>query len=121
MRLPALDQVLELQRGEAKQLLEHLTGYGQRVAFVLSPEGHGSLKPHELLALPALNRVTGRVRRLALSEAAQVGKASGRPRRFRLAYDELLALRLCVPVTGQDAVLGKVQQKSLNLEPYVRF
>jgi hypothetical protein len=121
VKLPHLDQVLELQRGEARQLLEHLTTLGERMAFVLSPEGHGSLKPHELLALPALNRVTGRVRRLALSAAAQVGKASGRPRRFRLSYDELIALRLCVPVTGLDAVLGKVQQKSLNLAPYVNF
>lgn len=121
MKLPHFDQVLELQRGEARQLLEHLTEYGQRVAFVLSPHGHGALRPHELLALSALNRVTGRVRRLALSEAAHVGKVSGRPRRFRLAYDELIALRLCVPVTGRDAVLGKVQQKALNLAPYVNF
>ena len=121
MKLPALDQVLELERGEAAQLLEHLRLLGQRVAWVLCPEGCGALQPHELLALPALHRVTRRVRRLAEREQAHAGKPSARPRKFRLAYDELLALRLCVPVTGHDAVLGKVQQKSLNLAPYVCF
>lgn len=121
MKLPHLDQVLELEHGEAQQLLAHLAAYGKRVATVVGPGGRGSLEPVQLLALPTLNRLAKRVGNLVACELRHVGKPSGRPRQFRLSYHELIALRLCVPVTGYDAVLGKVQQKSLNLAPYVNF
>jgi hypothetical protein len=120
MRLPQLDQVIELECGEAGQLLWHLTQLGKQVAFVLSSDGHGHVAPQVLIALPAMSRVVKRLQRLDERDQVQVGKPA-KPRRFRLAFDELLAIRLYLPVTGADAVLGKVQQKSLNLETYVAF
>jgi hypothetical protein len=120
MRLPQLDQVIELERGEAGQLLWHLTQLARKVAFVLSEDGHGHVEPQVLIALPAMNRVAKRLQRIDESDQVRDGKPA-KPRRFRLAFDELLAIRLYVPVTGADAVLGKVQQKSLNLDTYVSF
>ncbi len=119
MKLPALDQVLELRHGEAQQFLAHFAAFGRRVAAVLGPDGHGSLEPVQLLALPTLNRLAKRVGTLAGRELRHVGEPPRRPRRLRLSYDELIAVRLCLPVTGHDAVLGQVQQKGLNLAPYI--
>jgi hypothetical protein len=121
VKLPAFDQVLELRHGEAQQFLAHFAAYGQRVATVLGPGGHGSLEPVQLLALPTLNRLAKRVGTLAGRERRHVGEPPRRPRRLRLSYDELIAVRLCLPVTGDDAVLGQVQQKGLSLAPYVRI
>jgi len=119
MKLPQLDQVLELRHGEAQQFLAHFAAFGRRAAAVLGPDGHGSLEPVELLALPTLNRLAKRVGNLAGRELRHVGEPPRRPLRLRLSYDELIAVRLCLPVTGFDAVLGQVQQKGLNLAPYI--
>jgi hypothetical protein len=120
MRLPELDQIIELERGEAGQLLWHLTQLGKQVAFVLSDYGHGQVEPAVLIALPAMSRVVRRLKRIEESEQERKSKPA-KPRRFRLAFDELLAIHLYVPVTGDDMVLGKVQQKCLNLDAYVRL
>ncbi|MBJ6109456.1 hypothetical protein JAO73_10555 [Hymenobacter sp. BT523] len=115
MRLPHLDQVVELHRGEARALAAAVLEAGQR---------HAAPPPAALvLAWAPLERLRRRLCRVALAEETHVGLPPRRPRRFRLPHDELIALMLyVVPVATTARVpLGKVQQKSLNLAHLMRF
>jgi hypothetical protein len=107
MKLPNLDQVIELQRGEAGRLWWAIADKCRRV-----------------VALPALHRVAKRLQTLDNRELAVVGVPPKKPRKFRLHYDELVAIMLYVftePISGARVPLGKIQQKSLNLADVIKF
>jgi hypothetical protein len=116
MRLPHLDQLIDLHRGEAAQLLGAIAA----VAPVRSRPVAAPL----LLALPVLGRLGKRLQALDQRERRVVGPPPRRPRRFRLRHDEVIALMLYVfPAPGIVArvPLGRVQQVSLSLARWIDF
>ena len=124
--LAHLDQIIELERGEAGQLWWAIADCGRRNALrLLARPGEGL--PVEsagvVVALAPLGRVARRLKRLDERELRHVGIPSRRPTKFRLRVDELVAIMLYVwPTSASGHVpLGKVQQKSLNLEPRIRW
>lgn len=126
MNLHHLDQIIELERGEAGQLWWAIFDCGRRNALRLGMrpgEGHRVDSAGVVVALPVLNRVAKRLKRLDERELSHVGIPSRKPKRFRLKVDELVAIMLYVwPHAASCKVpLGKVHQKSFNLEQYIRF
>lgn len=123
MKLPYFDQVVELDRGEAHDL-SHVVGNVCLGVLANLQAPYPVAVPAELmLALPVLRRLTVRLGRLSHQELGHVGRPRRRPHRFRLSYDELAALLLYVlpGATSAWVPLGKVHQKSLNLEQFIRF
>lgn len=122
MRLPHLDQVIELQRGEAGLLGWAVADKCRRT---LARTGADRPVPGALLlALPALQRVAKRLQALDQRELNVVGVPSRKPHRFRLRYDEVVAMMLYVfpePISAARVPLGKVQQKALNLARWIDF
>ncbi|WP_201980387.1 hypothetical protein [Hymenobacter rubidus] len=123
MNLAHLDQIIELQYGEPRQLYWLIGDLLTRVALRSQHPTPVPVDGHLFLALPALQRCAKRLYRLAQRDADAIGPPRQRPRRFRLKADEVVAIMLHVqPVaTGAWVELGKVQQKALNLERYIRF
>ena len=123
MKIPFLDQVVELERGEA-HALQHVVGtVCLAVIDVLQAERPAPMPAGLLLAFPVLRRLVTRLGKVAQQEFFRVGRPGPQPVRFRLSYEELVALMLHVQprATSGFVVLGKVQQKSLNLEQYIKF
>lgn len=117
-----LPQTIELARGEAGQLYWAVarvwTEAQQAPRQVVPVPVDGAL----LVALPVLKRLGKRLYARCQKEVSQVGKPSAKPRAFRLSCEEVVVvMRHVLPVApdGAAPVLGKVQQKSLNLAPYV--
>ncbi|GAB3660058.1 hypothetical protein GCM10027594_30560 [Hymenobacter agri] len=127
MQLAHLDQVIALERGEARELWWAMAECGRRnLARLSRPLGAPVDSAGVVVALPALERVARRLKRIDERERHQVGIPSRRPKKFRLRVDELAALMLYVwpeslPGHAGHVVLGKVQQKSLNLESRIRW
>jgi hypothetical protein len=123
MSLPHLDQTIELAHGEPRALFWQIGDVLRQVALGSALEPPRPVAPDLFLALPALQRVARRLQTAARRDAAVVGPAPRRPRRFRLKAEEVVAIMCYVhPVaTGAWVELGKVQQKSLNLTPWIRF
>lgn len=123
MKLPYLDQTLELERGEAQELAHVVGTVCLDVLATLQAVCPWPMPPGLLLALPALLRVANRCIKLSQQEFARVGLPRQQPHKFRLSYDELVALMLYVvpKATSAFVVLGKVHQKSLNLDLFVDF
>lgn len=121
-----LPQTIELERGEA-YLLGLAIGHVWRAAN----EATGAEPPRPLdlgllLALPVLQRLGRRLWRVKEGEEAiaRLGKSRRKPRAFRLNCEEVaVVVRYVLPraTSFTAGVLGKVQQKSLNLTPYVNF
>lgn len=124
MKLPHLDQIIELERGEAGQLWWAVADCGRRNLMRLCTQPPSRVEsPGVVVALSVLERVAKRLKRIDERERQHVGKPSRQPAKFRLKVDELVAIMLYVwprSVSGH-VPLGKVQQKSLNLEHLVRF
>ena len=123
MSLNHLDQVIELHYGEPRQLFWQIGDLLNRVALRSQRPTPVPVDGNLFLALPALKRVAKRLYRLAQRDADAIGPPRARPRRFRMKADEVVAIMLHVqPVaTGGFFELGKVQQKSLNLDQYIKF
>ena len=123
MRLPFLDQIVELYRGDAHELQHAVGNVCLHVVATLQAECPAPLPAGLLLAFPVLRRLVTRLGRLAQQEFYHVGRPRRRPHRLRLSYEEVVALRLYVlPVaTAAREPLGKVHQASLNLERWVGF
>lgn len=122
---PHLDQIIELQRGEAGQLCFAIADCGRRnlVRLHMRP-GRRVESPGVVVALPVLERVARRLKRIAEREQAHVGIPRRKPVKFRLRCDELVAIMCYVfPLAELSArvVLGKVHQVSLNLEHLIKF
>lgn len=114
MRLPHLDQKIELYWGEAGLLAASITEGVRQQA-----------RPYSLtsiLALGALTRVYQRVAARAAMERLHVGLPKRRPWRLTLRYDEVAALLYLLPtVPAAGRIWGEVQRVSLNLEPVLDF
>jgi hypothetical protein len=114
MRLPQLDQKIELYWGEASGLASSIA------EFVYTRRQPQPLT--SALALGALARVYQRVAAHATKEQVHVGLPSRRPWRLTLRYDEVAALMyilLTTPAAGR--VWGEVQRVSLNLDQVIAF
>lgn len=123
MNLQHLSQTIDLERGEALHLYLAVATVWRDATAALSPPPQ-PLALGLLLALPLLRRLGKRLYRVGQAEARQVGKPARGSRAFRLSGEEVAVLTCHVlPAAGLLArpVLGKVQQKSLNLTPYVNF
>ena len=133
MKLPPLDQFIELQRGEAATLAYSIAQALNQALYtpVGLAEFPGSCTVATILALMVLaltplKRVYDRLERRHLLEEAKPLKRGVRPPkpwRLRLSYDELVAIRTCVEADSMLAtvVLGKVHQKAYNLEAYIKL
>lgn len=119
-----LPQTIALERGEALQLYLAVATVWREAMAAPHQQPPQPLALGLLLALPVLQRLGKRLYRVGQAEAGRVGKPSARPRAFRLSGEEVAVLTSHVlPGAGLLArpVLGKVQQKSLNLTPFVIF
>lgn len=117
-----LPQTIELARGEAGQLYWAVAGVWTQACQAPRQLRPVPLEAGLLLALPVLQRLGKRLYAAYQTEIRLVGKPRRRPRAFRLSCEEVVVVMRyvlpCAPV-GVMPVLGKVQQKSLNLAPYV--
>jgi hypothetical protein len=128
MRIARLDQVVALERGMAFVLSWAIGRYLQEA--VSRPPGT-YLHWQEALGLGLLSRVNTRLERLHLAEQARPPRPGRpiKPSTFRIAYDELVALRVfnCL-LQGAGAgseelatALGRFHQSSTRLEHYIHF
>jgi hypothetical protein len=123
MKIPFLDQVVELERGEAHELQHVVGNVCLQVMQVLQSDYPAPMPAGLLLAFPVLRRLVTRLGKVAQQELFRVGRPKQQPTRFRLSYEEVVALMLHVQprATSGFVVLGKVYQKSLNLEQVIYF
>ena len=123
MKIPFLDQVVELERGGAHELQHVVGNVCLEVMATLQSQYPAPMPAGLLLAFPVLRRVMVRLGKVAQQEFFRVGRPSQQPVKFRLSYEELVALMLHVQpqATSAFVVLGKVQQKSLNLDQVIYF
>lgn len=123
MKIPFLDQVVELERGEAHELQHVVGNVCLDVMATLQAERPSPMPAGLLLAFPVLRRLVTRLGKVAQQEFYRIGPPGRKPVKFRLSYEELVALLLHVQskATSGLVVLGKVHQKSLNLEPWVHW
>lgn len=124
MNLPHLDQIIELERGQAGELWWAVADCGRRNLVRLHMQQPCQVESAGVVvALPALERVAKRLKRIDERELRHVGLPRRKPVRFRLKVDEVVAIMLYVwPHAGSGhVVLGKVHQVSLNLEQVICF
>jgi hypothetical protein len=119
-----LPQTIELERGDAAHLYWAVasvwTQAQQAPLQVVPVPVAGDL----LIALPLLQRLGKRLYTAYQTEACWIGKQRRRPKTFRFSCEEVVVvMRHVLPVAPEEAapVLGKVQQKSLNLARYVHI
>lgn len=127
MRLPHLDQLVPLARGEAGLLAQALAVLVRDVTHATRP-----VPAVELLTVGPLAALGRALLQRQLREQIDPVLGLGRPRLLRVRYDQLAALRLhhaalfhC-GLTEQEnlqlvGVVGKFQQKALNLSHWVSF
>jgi hypothetical protein len=119
-----LPQTIALTPGEASYFY-FATGMVWRNAhYATCQQPPQPLELGLLLALPILERLGKRLYKRYQAEERRVGKPAGNARPFRLSCEEVAVVtRYVLPAAGVFArpVLGKVQQKSLNLTPYLHF
>jgi hypothetical protein len=123
MKIPFLDQIVALERGEAHELQHVVGNVCLEVMSTLQSDYPVPMPAGLLLAFPVLRRLVTRLGKVAQQELFRVGRPRQPPVRFRLSYEEVVALMLHVQprATSGFVVLGKVHQKSLNLEAFVRL
>jgi hypothetical protein len=124
MSLAHLDQTIELERGEAGQLWWAVADCGRRNLVRLLTPGLCPESAGVVVALPVLERVAKRLKRLDERELSHVGIPGRKPKKFRLKVDEVVAIMLYVYPRASflaPVALGKVQQKSLTLESYITW
>lgn len=127
MRLPHLDQLVPLERGEAGLLARAL-------AVLVADATQQPMSVIDALQLTPLARLGQRLVKRHEQEQHRP-PTRGRPARawlLRVRYDELAAVHinrgalLYTDLAQQEAlqlqvVLGKFHQKSLNLDRYIKF
>lgn len=124
MSVLVLPQVIELERGEAGQFYWAVARVWVEASQAPLQYEPIPLDVNLLIALPVLKRLGKRLYNLSQNETTHVGKPRRKPRAFRLSCEEVaVVVQHVLPVAPLQAraVLGKVQQKSLNLSRYVKF
>lgn len=129
MKLPLLDRVVLLARGEAALLARPVAVLLQDVTLATRP-----VIALELLSLSPLDALRKQLDRVQKAEQARPPKPGKRPapRRLRVPYDQLVALlhhRHALYHCGLSeeehlqlhGVVGKFQQASLELARYIKF
>jgi len=129
MKLPLLDQVVLLERGEAGLLARPMAVLVQGVTHATRP-----VVALEMLLLTPLEALRKQLERIDKAEQAQPPKPGKRPkpRKLRVPYDQLVALlhnRHALYYCGLSdeehlqlhGVVGKFQQASLELARYIKF
>jgi hypothetical protein len=129
MKLPHLDQLVPLDRGDAGVVAKALSVLVQDVTHATRP-----VTALEAIMLPALAALATRLVRVHQREQATPVRPGKRPkpRNFRLSYDQLAVLlhhRQSLFYCGLQeieqlqlqVVIGKIQQKSLNLAHWIKF
>lgn len=115
MRLPQLDQRIEVQWGEAAQL-------AYAIEWVLCAQLEGRPTVAMVLSFGPLTRVRSRLLARARQEQHHVGPVPKKPRTYTLRYDEVAGLMLILPLApAAGRAWGEVQRVSLNLERFVDF
>jgi hypothetical protein len=124
MSVIALPQTIELERGDALQLYWAVARVWTEACQAPLQVVPVPLDAGLLVALPLLKRLGKRLYRVSQNETTQVGKPKPKPRRFKMSCEEVaVVMRHVLPSASLAArpVLGKVQQKSLNLTSYIHF
>lgn len=134
MKLPQLDQLIALERGEAGVLAQALAGLVEDAVRVVRGGPGLLLTPALALQLTPLASLGRRLVARHNQEQARPLKRGQRPpaRSVRVRYDELVAVLQSRPSLGYtnlaeveklqlQRVLGEFQRHSLSLECYIRF
>lgn len=129
MKLPLLDQVVLLERGEATLLARPVAVLVQDVTLATRP-----VIALELLSLTPLEALRKQLERIDKAEQVRPSKPGKHPapRKLRVPYDQLVALlhhRHALYHCGLSeeerlrlhGVVGKFQQASLELARYIKF
>lgn len=127
MKLPHLDQIVLLERGEAGLLARAVAVLVQDVTQARRPVPYV-----EMLTFVPFCNLGKKLLQLHRREQLTPAKPFSKPRQLRVTYDQLVALHhrsfaltYCNLSEGERlqlrAILGKFQQKSLNLSRWIRF
>ena len=119
MRLPQLDQRIEVRWGEAAQLAYAIEWV---LAQQLTLQEPARVSVRMLLSFGPLTRVGTRLLARARQERQHVGPVPTRTRQLVLRYDEVAGLLYILPLApAAGGAWGEVQRVSLNLERFVDF
>jgi hypothetical protein len=119
-----LPQTIELERGDALQFYWAVARVWTQACQAPLHVVPVPLDAGLLVALPVLKRLGKRLYTVSQNETTQAGKPTRKPRSFRLSCEEVVVVMRHVLPTAPllaRSVLGKVQQKSLNLTRYIHF
>jgi hypothetical protein len=129
MKLPHLDQLVPLDRGDAGVLAKALAVLVRDVTHATKPVSY-----MQAITLPALAALTKKLATVHHREQERpvVPNKRPKPRNFRVSYDQMAVLmhsRAPLHYCGLDdieqlqlqVVLGKFHQKSLNLSTWIKF
>jgi len=129
MKLPLLDQVVLLARGEAGLLARPVAVLVQDVTLATRP-----VVAIEMLSLTPLEALRRQLERVDKAEQRRPPKPGKRPapRKLRVPYDQLVALLhhrhalYCCGLSDEEhlqlhGVVGKFQRASLELARYLKF
>ena len=130
MKLPHLDQLVPLERGEAGLLAKALTALVRELTYAQEP-----VPLVQMLTFTPLAALARKLHQLHLREQVTPVRPTRRPpkpRQLRVSYDQLVALmvhraRLCADGLSEEenlqvrVLVGKFQQKTLNLSQWIRF
>ena len=115
MRLPQLDQCIDVRWGEAEQL-------AYAIEWVLCQQLEGRPTVAMVLSFGPLTRVRSRLVARARQEQHHVGPLPKKPRKYTLRYDEVAGLMLILPsAPAAGLAWGEIQQASLRLERFIDF
>jgi len=128
MDLRRHNQVVELHQNEANALCHSIRIYHQHLVWASS---HRPLHLPEVLSIRPTTQVLDRLTRLLTSQWPRTKDRRLKARKWRLELDELLqlnALFVADELTGPDAIknplyaiLGKVNQKALNVTTHFQL
>ena len=135
MRLPHLDQLIPLERGEAGLLAQALAVLLEDAVRIVQGDRGLRLSPAFALQLTPLASLGRRLLAVARQEQLRPlrpGRRRPASRPVRVRYDELVAVLQCraslyytnlaeTEKLQLQRVLGEFQRASLGLECYIRF
>jgi hypothetical protein len=117
MRMPELDQRINVRWGEAEQL-------AYAIAWVICQQLEPPARPTltMVLSFVPLTRVRSRLVARSRQEQHHVGAKPKKPRTITLRYDEVAALMHILPIAPTAGLVwGEIQQASLTLERFIDF